>query len=129
MTEHKGFTRSTRSVLRPVVVLLPLGSAGIGVPSTIEPVPRQTPRSSAAGEEGFEPCKRAVGGDSPIARACREGGVRGAKATMKELITEGRTTGLRYGCDDCHLDGTDFSRISPEAPDKLKNLLALVGRS
>jgi hypothetical protein len=75
-----------------------------------------------------EPCRRAVKGDSPVARACREGGLPSAKATMKDLVKEGRLAGLKLACDDCHLDTVEFAKISPDAPDKLRNLLATIGR-
>jgi hypothetical protein len=100
----------------------PSGSA----PRTIEPTQPET----TGGDDGEpnEPCRRAIKGDSPVALACREGGVRGAKATMKELVKEARGAGLKLACDDCHIDSTDFSRLNAEAPDKFRNLLATVGR-
>jgi hypothetical protein len=100
---------------------------GNGVPRTIEPT--QPEVSSAGGdEEPNEPCRRAIRGDSPVAQACREGGVRSAKATMKELVKEARGAGLKLACDDCHVDSTDFSRLNADAPDKFRNMLATVGR-
>jgi hypothetical protein len=48
---------------------------------------------------------------------------------MKELIKQGQGAGLRLACDDCHVDGADFSRLSPEAPEKFRNLLAAIGRN
>jgi hypothetical protein len=96
-------------------------------PATIEPTAAESASGAPGGEE-TEPCRRAVRGDSPVARACRDGGVRSAKATMKALITEGRGAGIRLACDDCHLDSADFARLSPEAPDKLRTLLAAIGR-
>src|SRR5829696_2133652 len=41
------------------------------------------PRAATAGYTGPDPCKLAVKGNSPVAQACRDGGVKAAKATMK----------------------------------------------
>jgi hypothetical protein len=48
---------------------------------------------------------------------------------MKEIVKEGNGAGMRLACDDCHVDGNDFSRLSPEAPEKLRSLLAAIGRN
>jgi len=47
---------------------------------------------------------------------------------MKDLLKQGQSAGIRLACDDCHLDGVDFAQLSPEAPEKLRNLLAAIGR-
>jgi hypothetical protein len=100
---------------------------GGGTPATIEPTQPGTTSSDPDGEPN-EPCRRAISGNSPVAQACREGGVRGAKATMKELVKEARSAGLKLACDDCHVDSTDFSQLNAEAPTKFRNLLATVNR-
>jgi hypothetical protein len=98
-------------------------------PPEVEPSSQPVDAGAAAGAYGAsEPCRRAITGDSPVARACREGGVRSAKATMKDLVKEGRAAGLKLSCDDCHLDSADFSRIAPDAPEKLRSLLAAIAR-
>jgi hypothetical protein len=98
-----------------------------GSTPVIEPPSPSGPPSSAA-TDGPEPCRRATRGDSPVARACREGGVASAKTTMKDLVRQGRSAGVKVACDDCHIDGADFARLSPDAPDKLRNLLASIRR-
>jgi HAMP domain-containing protein len=100
---------------------------GSGAPRTIEPTQPEVASGDPDGEPN-EPCRRAIKGDSPVAQACREGGVRSAKATMKELVKEARGAGLKLACDDCHIDSTDFSRLDADAPGKFRNLLATVGR-
>ena len=49
-------------------------------------------------------CHLAVKGDSPVALACTEGGVKKAKVTMKNLVKAARAGGLKLECDDCHRD-------------------------
>jgi hypothetical protein len=107
-------------------LLLACAASSASGPSTpsIEP----TPAAEEPPADGSEPCRRALGGDSPVSRACRQGGIAAAKATMKELVKEGRSAGLKLACDDCHLDTTDFTRLNAEAPERLRNLLATVGR-
>jgi hypothetical protein len=110
-----------------VSLLLACASSSATGPATssIEPTPVADPETPA---DGSEPCRHAVTGDSPIARACRRGGIAAAKTTMKDLVKEGRTAGLKLACDDCHLDTADFSRLAPEAPDRLRNLLDRLAR-
>jgi hypothetical protein len=97
-------------------------------PTVTEPAGDPSPPPASA-SDGAEGCRRAVTGDSPVARACRQGGVRSAKATMKELVKQGQGAGLRLACDDCHLDVADFSRLSPEAPEKFRTLLLAIARN
>ena len=40
-----------------------------------------------------EPCKAATKGDSPIAKACAEGGIKKAKEVMKSLVRDARKAG------------------------------------
>jgi hypothetical protein len=117
-----------------------LACAGSGTngPAT-SPGPQPTPINPPAATssspapprwgEGPQDCRRAIKGDSPVARACRQGGVRSAKATMKELVKQGQVAGMRLACDDCHLDGVDFAQLSPDAPERFRSLLVAIGRN
>jgi RNA polymerase sigma factor (sigma-70 family) len=50
------------------------------------------------------PCAIATGGDSPVARACRRGGVQAAKQVMKTMLKAARNRQKKFECDDCHRD-------------------------
>jgi RNA polymerase sigma factor (sigma-70 family) len=49
-------------------------------------------------------CHLAVKDDSPVVRACKEGGVKKAKSVMKAMQKVARASGLKFECDDCHRD-------------------------
>jgi hypothetical protein len=49
-------------------------------------------------------CTIATRGDNPVVRACREGGIKKAKAVMKSLQKAAKDKGLKAECDDCHRD-------------------------
>jgi hypothetical protein len=104
-------------------------STGLGPePAPIEPSSASAPSPPRWGEDAQD-CRRAIRGDSPVARACRQGGVRSAKAAMKELVKQGQIAGMRLACDDCHLDGVDFAQLSPDAPERFRTLLVAIGRN
>ena len=71
---------------------------------------------------GDEPCKLAKG-DSPMAKACAEGGIRKAKEVMKGLVRNGRKAGVKMECDECHKDPERYEVLAKDARDKLKNLM------
>src|SRR2546423_14382248 len=73
------------------------------------------------------PCKIAVKGDSPVLRACKDGGVDRAKATMKRMlgVARGRQKGRHFACDECHLD-EDSWKLTDDARTRFKELLAIV---
>jgi hypothetical protein len=87
------------------------------------PIPAAVP-SPVGGYSGADPCQLATKGDSPVAKACREGGIKSAKAAMKELVKGGRAAGVRYQCDDCHLNDADYAQLTKGAEDKFAKLLA-----
>ena len=72
-------------------------------------------------------CTIAQKGESPVAKACVEGGVDSAKATMKRMlgIARGKQKGRHWACDDCHLDEETW-KLTDEARQGFKELLTLV---
>src|SRR5262245_37912463 len=87
------------------------------------------PRLGRADEgTALKPCTIAVKGDSPVQRACKEGGVDRAKATMKRLVgvARGKQHGRHFACDDCHVD-EDSWRLTEDARTRFKELLAIAG--
>ena len=76
---------------------------------------------------GDEPCRIAKG-DSPVARACAEGGVIRAKQSMRVLMKQARAGGARFTCDDCHTDGERYEQLSADARQNFAKLLAAVAK-
>ncbi len=94
----------------------------------VEPAPAAeaapaAPTPVAAAEapvySGPEPCKGALKGDSPVAKACRAGGTKEAKKTMKAMVKQGRAAGLDFECDSCHKDGGGMVDGTKERFEKL----------
>jgi hypothetical protein len=73
-----------------------------------------------------QPCAIATRGDSPIVQACADGGVTMAKRTMRDLMKRAKTNGLKYECDDCHRNDTNFE-LTPQARDNFRRLLSAAG--
>lgn len=77
-----------------------------------------------ADADDVEKCTIAVQGDSPVAKACQEGGVRLAKRKMKELVRAAREKGMVSECNDCH-NGSDSWTLNKGATDKFRRLIDL----
>jgi hypothetical protein len=82
------------------------------------------PRLAAQAQGGC----RVARGDSPVARACQEGGLIAAKQTMRKLVREGKAGGAHFECTDCHTDDDAYDRLSADARDKFNRLLAAARR-
>ena|SRR5437868_12464629 len=74
-----------------------------------------------------EACKLAKG-DSRVAKACADGGVKKAKAEMKEMVKEGKAKGVKVDCDDCHKDDSHYDQLTAEGKEKFKKLLAAIDK-
>ena len=72
-----------------------------------------------------KPCAIATKGDSPIAKACAQGGLIDAKRTMRDLVKKSKSAGVKFECDDCHKNDTGYD-LTPQARDNFKKLLAAV---
>jgi hypothetical protein len=117
--------RAKRAAPAPVVAAAP---AVLPRP-TPTPPPPSPPAPAAAPPalpvyNGPLPCKLALRGDSPVARACSTGGIKAAKSTMKDLVRQARDNGVKLACDDCHQSEDDYTRLTPEAKSKFAKLLA-----
>ncbi len=77
---------------------------------------------------GADPCTRSKKGDSPVVKACAEGGLRKAKDLMKTMVKQAKAAGVKFSCDDCHKDDEDFAKLTSDAPEKFQKLLAAVSR-
>lgn len=71
---------------------------------------------------------RLARGDSPVARACQEGGLIAAKQTMRKLVREAKNNGVTFECADCHTDDDNYDRLAADARDKFNRLLTAARR-
>ena len=71
-------------------------------------------------------CTIAVKGDNPVTKACKEGGIKRAKATMKAMQKAAKDKGMKVECDDCHKDeaGGDWT-LNKDAEEKFKKMADL----
>jgi hypothetical protein len=76
------------------------------------------------GYTGPDPCKLAVQGDSPVAKACRDGGQKAAKGVMKKMVAAAGKKGQKFTCDQCH-KGDDNTQLTGDAKKLFEKLLAL----
>lgn len=75
---------------------------------------------------GVEPCKVATKGDSPVAKACKEGGVLKAKNLMRAMQATAKEKGMKALCSDCHVNSEDGDyTLTKEATQKFQKMLAL----
>jgi hypothetical protein len=63
-----------------------------------------------------------------VAKACSEGGLKAARATMKDLVKRARSAGVKFECDRCHSDEKDFSQLTKGAREKFAHLLAAAAK-
>ncbi len=45
---------------------------------------------------------------------------------MKDMLRRGQARGMKFECDDCHRNETDFSELSPGAREQFSNLLSAI---
>jgi len=69
-------------------------------------------------------CKVAVTGTSPVAQACTAGGVRRARAVMKEIVYAARIRGIAaLTCAACHADERSYELV-PGGRERLTHVLS-----
>jgi hypothetical protein len=82
----------------------------------------------ATGRAADDKCTIAVKGDNPVVKACKEGGIKKAKSTMKAMQKVGKEKGLKYECDTCHKDESAGNwTLGKDAEAKFKELLSKQG--
>jgi hypothetical protein len=74
---------------------------------------------------GPDPCKMALTGESPVAKACSAGGERQALDLMQLFVKRARAEGFNFVCGDCHVDEDDRSKLAPTADAEFRKLLFL----
>jgi hypothetical protein len=79
---------------------------------------------TASSRAADDKCTIATKGDNAVVKACKEGGIKKAKAAMKTLQKTGKDKGVKFECDDCHKDESAGNwTLKPDAEDKFKKLL------
>ena len=72
-------------------------------------------------------CTIATKDDNPVVQACKDGGIKKAKATMKNMQKSAKEKGMKVECDDCHKDESAGNwTLNKGAEDKFKKMLDLV---
>jgi hypothetical protein len=74
---------------------------------------------------GPDPCRMALMGESPVAKACSEGGVRRAVELMQTFVKRAKALGIEFECGSCHLDEENLTILRPEADGEFRKLLFL----
>lgn len=74
---------------------------------------------------GPDPCQMALAGESPVAKACSEGGRRKAIEMMTLFVKRAKAEGIIFVCADCHADEDDFSKLTSRAEAEFRKLLFL----
>jgi hypothetical protein len=71
-------------------------------------------------------CTIAVKNDNAVVKACKEGGIKRAKSTMKAMQKVAKEKGMKVECDDCHKDEAagDWT-LTKDAEDKFKKMAEL----
>jgi hypothetical protein len=67
----------------------------------------------------------ALTGDSPVAKACSDGGLREAINLMQTFVKRAKASGIFFECIDCHADEDDRSKLTPQADAEFRKLLFL----
>jgi hypothetical protein len=82
-------------------------------------------KTPSAPYSGPDPCKHATDGKSLVAKACDRGGIKAAKALMKDIVKQGKAAGVKFDCDDCHMDEDEYDKLTDGAHEKFDKLLAV----
>jgi hypothetical protein len=72
-------------------------------------------------------CTIATKGDSPVAKACADGGIAKAKTVMKEMSKDAKKAGMKTECDDCHKNDTNYE-LTKDGKEKFQKMLAAVAK-
>jgi hypothetical protein len=119
------------AVLNPPPSDVVVANASVSAPAAPPPVVYEPLVPVRGGERllpayvGPEPCKMALAGESPVARACSERGLRGAMELMQTFVKRAKAEGFTFVCTDCHAEEDDYSRLTPIADTEFRKLLFL----
>lgn len=82
------------------------------------------PAGAGAADDGD--CKIATDPTTEVGKACKEGGIKRAKAVMKAMTKQAKKE-LKVDCDSCHKNEDDWT-LTGDARDKYKEMLKIVGK-
>jgi hypothetical protein len=104
----------------------PLSEVAAPLPAPVEALPpvRGGERVLPA-YRGPEPCRMALLGESPVAKACSARGLRGALDLMQTFVKRAKAEGIEFTCADCHADEDDYTNLRPRADSEFRKLLFL----
>jgi hypothetical protein len=81
----------------------------------------------STGHAADDKCTIATKGDNDVAKACKAGGIKRAKAQMKSMQKAAKEKGMKVECDDCHKDEAAGNwTLNKDAEDKFKKMAALI---
>jgi hypothetical protein len=84
---------------------------------------------AATSQAGDNDCTIAKKGDNDVVKACKEGGIKKAKAVMKAMQKAAKEKGMKKDCDDCHKDEANGNwALNKNAEEDFKKMLALLGK-
>ena len=67
-------------------------------------------------------------GDNPVAKACEEKGIKGAKKIMKKMTRKAKKNGMKgLDCDTCHKNESDWT-LTSEGKSKFKEMMKIWGK-
>lgn len=81
----------------------------------------------AAGTSRANDCKISKDEKTEVGKACKEGGVKRAKAVMKAMTKEAKKQGMKIDCDSCHKNEEDWE-LTPDGAEKYKEMLKTIGK-
>ncbi len=76
-------------------------------------------------QAGDNDCTIAVKGDNAVVKACKEGGIKKAKAVMKAMQKVAKQKGEKWECDSCHKNETDW-KLTENGQKDFEKMLTLV---
>jgi hypothetical protein len=84
----------------------------------------------ARAEDDKNKCTIAINDDSDVDKACKAGGIKRAKATMKAMQKASKEKGgVKHECNDCHKDESagDWS-ATKDSEEKWKKMLEVLAK-
>jgi hypothetical protein len=70
-------------------------------------------------------CTIALKGENIVVKACTQGGIKRAKATMKAMTKAAKEKGMKVECDSCHKNETDWA-VTDDGDAQFKKMLELL---
>jgi hypothetical protein len=83
--------------------------------------------TGVAGAANKGPCKIAIKGETPTAKACATGGRDAATKLMKDMVSQAKANGVKFTCESCHKD-LDTYELTKNATADYKKLEAAVAK-